>query len=249
MKKWNAWFILLNRSDILKEFYLVMKKLIVATFFLLLSSCNSLGDFSGSNGVPATGQPAFTPAPQFAALDSVLQEATTGHLAYTAPTSAQIGETLLFKLLLSPVQSAEELENQLQQDSQSVVVSEIKITPSMKAELFAADPDAFIVQGLHDDPIQLILDDEATEWSWTVTPKKQGNQVLVLSVYRLVQFNGSDSWRLVQTYQSNVNVKVTAWQWAETVDWKWVVGIVLTLLSMPIARTLFERRKNRRAKK
>ena len=226
-------------------------RLFVITLALLLSAC---GAKPTEPPVPtdspvATEPPAPTEAPQLASMDlidTVLRTANSGNIAYNAPETLKMGETIKIQLLLSPTQSAEELQQKIVESGQ-VVSATIEVTPLMKAVLRPADSEAFVIQDLHDAAVQLILTGEPTEWKWAVTAKKPGEQIIILSLYRLVKYDGQDYWRLVNTYESRITVTVTLGQRLQMIDWKWLVGILLTLLSIPALWGIFKKDKTESA--
>ena len=219
------------------------ERLFVITLALLLSAC---GAKPPATEPVATEPPAPTEVPQLASMDlidTVLRTDNSGSIAYNAPETVKMGETIKIQLLLSPTKSAEELQQQIVESGQ-VVSATIEITPLMKAVLRPADSEAFVIQDLHDAAVQLILTGEPTEWKWAVTAKKPGEQIIILSLYRLVKYDGQDYWRLVNTYESRIHVTVTIGQRLQMIDWKWLVGILLTLLSIPALWGIFKKNKN-----
>jgi hypothetical protein len=223
-------------------------KLFVITLALLFSACRqtpSTTEPVATEPFVPTDVPQFTPGPPLASMeliDAVLKASDSGSIAYNAPETVKMGETTKIQLLLSPTKSPEELQQQIVESGQ-VVSATIEITPLMKAVLRPADPEAFVIQDLHDTAIQLILAGEPTEWKWAVTAKKPGEQIIILSVHRLVKYDGQDYWRLVNTYESRIKVTVTLVQRLQAIDWKWVVGIFLTLLSIPAIWGIFRKDK------
>jgi hypothetical protein len=223
-------------------------RLFVITLALLLSACGGMPATEApvaTEGPVATEAPQFTPGPPLASMDlidTVLRTDNSGSIAYNAPETVKRGETIKIQLLLSPTKSPEELQQQIVESGQ-VVSATIEITPLMKAVLRPADSEAFVIQDLHDAAVQLILTGEPTEWKWAVTAKKPGEQIIILSLYRLVKYDGQDYWRLVNTYESHIIVTVTIGQRLQMIDWKWLVGILLTLLSIPALWGIFKKNK------
>ena len=169
---------------------------------------------------------------QFQAIDQSLSNAMQSSMAYNSPDKMQLDETLTIELLINPSKAPTELQNQVT-ESGTVVTATIEITPHMRAELTAADQDAFLVQPIHTDPEQLIGSTETTRWAWQITAKKGGTQKLTLVVYRLVNFEGKEYWREVQTYKSDIDVNVSFAQQLKLLDWKWIVGTILTAIIVP----------------
>ena len=62
-------------------------------------------------------------------------------------------------------------------------------------------------------------------------------------VYRLLQYQGQDYWREVETYKTNINVNVTVAQRIQSIDWKWLAGILITALLIPAFWRWIDNRK------
>jgi len=182
-----------------------------------------------------------SPEAELARIDELLEETISGNIAYNAPTSMQLDETVEIEMVLSPSLSPEELEQQIV-ESGEIVSAPLEITPRMKAVLKAVDAEAFRIEALHDDPIQVISGSELTEWKWFVTAKKEGPQELILTVYRLVEYNDSEYWRQVESYENTIEVNVTLGQRLARFDWKWIIGIVITAMTIPAVWTWRARR-------
>jgi hypothetical protein len=190
--------------------------------------------------------PASTPAPAgLSRIDNVLQNAVTGHIAYNAPAAMGLDQTVDIQLLLSPSASADALKKQIVETGQ-VTEAELQVTPLMKAELVSDDPQAFTIQAFQDAPEQVVVTDAPTQWRWSVTSKKSGNQVVELTLYRQIQYDGQTYWRMVETYKNTIHITVSAKQLFFQFDWEWLVGIVLTAILIPaLWRTIDWRQKKK----
>ncbi|MEW5940934.1 MAG: hypothetical protein AB1750_14790, partial [Chloroflexota bacterium] len=195
---------------------------------------------------PATAAVAPTsgPADTLAAVDEILNQTLSGSLAYNAPESMQLGETLVIELLLNPSLSEEEWGEQIE-ESGAVVTGTVQITPLTKAELKAQE-EAFDILPLNDTPEQPISATESTRWQWQVIAKKEGTQRLTLVVYMLVKYNDQDYWREVETYRNDILVNVTFAQRLRAFDWKWLVGLLVTSGLVPFAWRWMKKRLPRK---
>lgn len=188
--------------------------------------------------------PQATSIPTWLALeqiDTLLQDTFSGNLAYNAPQEMRLDETRNIQLLISPVLTSDELE-QLITETDPVVSAAVSLTPRMKAELRSASPGSFDILALHDNPEQLLTNVEPTEWNWTVTAREQGQHSLVLTVYRLVEYDNQEYWRQL-SYTNNIEVKVTLGQRLMAFDWYWLAGIVLAGLLIPAVWRWLDRSK------
>ena len=180
---------------------------------------------------------------QFAQIDTFIRQRTDASIAFNAPNTMKLDETLTINLLMNPSLTDQQLATQVT-GSGPVKTATIEITPRMRAILIAADADALTIQPIQDNSEQVISGTETTQWSWMVTAKKAGLQTLTLTIFRLVQYEGKDYWRNVQAYQAQIKVNVTFWQKIASIDWKWLFSLLpISLLWAWIAK-LFKSRKS-----
>jgi len=183
---------------------------------------------------------------QLAEIDAILRQSISASIAYNKPQSMKLGDTTTVELLLNPSLSPEALSTQVTASGQ-VASASIQITPRMKANLFSNDVQAFTIQPEQDSPEQPVSGTETTRWAWLVTAHKSGTQRLTLILYRLVQFEGQNYWREIETYQADIDVKVTVAQRLGSLDWKWIAGILIPAVLIPAFwRWLDQRRKKLR---
>jgi hypothetical protein len=185
---------------------------------------------------------------QLTLIDQALSQSMRSSFAYNSPSRMNLGDTATIELLINPSTSTEQLGKQIT-ESGTVNTGTLDITPSMKAELIAQNPDAFVIRPIPEDPIQLISSTNTTNWEWFVTAKKGGPQALDLIIYRLVQYQGQGYWREVEAYKANINVNVTLAQHIESVDWKWIGGILIAALLIPAFWRWVDQRKSKADRK
>ena len=179
---------------------------------------------------------------QLAQIDQTLSQSMKSSFAYNSPSNMKLDDTATIELLLNPSVSSEQLGSQVTEPG-TVSSGSINITPRMKAELIAQDPEAFSIRSIPENPVQLISGTETTRWHWLVTARKRGAQTLTLIIYRLVQYQGQDYWREVQTYKADIQVNVTLGQVLGSLDWKWIIGILVTAIAIPAFWRWFDLRK------
>ena len=193
-----------------------------------------------------TGAVPLTVAQQLDQIDSALKESLSGSIVYNLPNTIKLDETATIELLLTPSLTPNALATQVAESIQ-VVTGSIDITPRMKAVLIAQD-DGLLVKPLEENPEQLISDTDTTKWTWFVTAKKSGSHKFTLVVYRLINYEGKDYWRQVESYSANIEVEVTLGQRIMMLDWKWIAGILITLLIVPAFWRWMDN-KNKKGKK
>ena len=182
---------------------------------------------------------------QLAQIDDILKQSVSASIAYNKPQSMLLDETTTIELLLNPSLSPEALSTQVTASGQ-VASASVQITPRMKAYLIADDPAAFAIQSVHDNPEQLVSGTETTRWAWLVTAHKSGIQKLTLVLYRLVQYQGQDYWREIESYQADIEVNVTIAQRLGSVDWEWIAGILITAMLIPAFWRWMDYRKKKK---
>ena len=183
---------------------------------------------------------------QLARIDEILNQSARASIAYNAPSEMQLDETVTIELLLNPRLSEAELKKQITEPGDVQASADVEITPQMKAELIAADPEALSIAPLHDDPIQVISGTETTKWSWFVTAKKEGTQKLSLVIYRLVKYEGKEDWRVVETYKGDILIRVTLLNRIRAMNWGWIVAPVVALLAIAAVWRWYAQRKPER---
>jgi hypothetical protein len=207
----------------------------------------SLASGCGDAAPPVTEAPVVTEEPvsalDFREIDQALRESVTGSIAYNSPYAMRLNETATIELLLNPSVEPPVLATQTTAEGQ-VISASIHITPRMKAVLIPQEEDTFSIQAMHDSPEQLISTTETTKWSWDVTAKKGGTHRLTLVIYRLITVDNNDSWRLVESYRSDIQVDVTMIQRLLMLDWTWIAGIILTALLIPAFWRWMDQRRN-----
>jgi hypothetical protein len=185
---------------------------------------------------------------QLAKVDEALHQSLQASIAYNAPQTMQLDETITMELLLNPSVEPPGLGAQIAEPGQ-VVTASIEVTARMKAELISRDAEAFFIQPLHNSPEQFISGTETTRWNWDVTAAKGGAQRLTLIIYRLVVVDGVESWRQIETYRSDIDVTVTFGQRLAMLDWKWFAGILISALFIPALWRYMDNRNKKRKKR
>jgi len=170
-------------------------------------------------------------------VDESLSQSMQSNISYSAPQEMRLSDTVTVSLDINPPKTPEQLSSELIGDQPGMTATEVpvilpsvEITDRMYAELIPDDKDAFMILPIPANPEQLISSEESTRWEWQLTAHKPGPQRLTLVIYRLVRYTGLEYWRLVQTYDAEIHVEVTLSQRFAALDWKWIIGIVMTAL-------------------
>lgn len=181
------------------------------------------------------------------AIDRVLQELPTGNIAFNAPDSMVLGQTYGIHLLLSPRQSVQELQAELQRRvaGQNVLEgAQISIAPDMEARLSGQD---FTIGAVTPER-QAVSAEQETDWQWDVTPKEAGAQELHLTLNVILTVGKSSLPRSLRTFDRRIMVQVT---WGQrlsgfvTSNWQWL----WTVLVVPLAAWAWQTLKKRGRKR
>jgi hypothetical protein len=159
------------------------------------------------------------PDPVDVALAESVEE---GAVAYNAPETMRLNETVEIQVLLSKTISGDELEQLLSAEGTYYSDDEVEIADRMKATLQSEDEEAFNIRPLHSNDSQLVGSGR-TEWRWSVTARKPRAQKLTLVLERLVWFEEQGEWRFVDSYARDIVVTVTPIEWVVHGGWIWVV--------------------------
>jgi hypothetical protein len=175
-------------------------------------------------GTGCAGQ-AVQPDPVDVVLAASVEE---GAVAYNAPETMRLNETVEIQVLLSKTIPGDELEQLLSAGGIYFSDDEVEIADRMKATLQSEDEDAFDIRPLHSNDSQLVGSGR-TQWQWSVTARKPRAQKLTLVLERLVRFEEQGEWRFVDSYTRDIVISVTPIEWFVLGGWIWVVlGVVLT---------------------
>lgn len=197
------------------------------------------------NPVPTSSQitPTQTSGDELSSIDNVLNQTMTASIAFNAPQAMKLEETVTIELVIDPAVSEEEIIKQIEAEGE-IQTGALLVTPLTKATLIAQNGQAFEIQPLHDSEIQPVDAREGpTTWQWQVTSKKGGTQILTLVIYRLIQFEGAEYWRQVESYRADINVEVSFGQHILAFDWKWLGGLLITSLIIPLFMRWLDKRK------
>lgn len=168
---------------------------------------------TNSPGSPTvTPQATSVPLPvALATIDAELKNTMEGSIAHNAPNEMTIDSVVDVQLLISPsslLMPPSDLASEI--TAPGPIISEtLQITPWMRAELESSNPEAFFIRPIHSESEQVLSSIEPTEWKWSVLAREPGEQLLYVTVYRLLEVEGRENWRAVEEYRHNMNVEVT----------------------------------------
>jgi transcriptional regulator with XRE-family HTH domain len=153
------------------------------------------------------------PAPSPQTLDEALAHLPTANVAFNTPDKARVGKSFIVEAKISTSLKPIDLQI-LISEAGKIEVGTLKVSDRMVGSLsggsaFVVTPNIPIEQG--------ISYTDTTNWTWQVTPTSRGEQLLILSFDALIDVNGKQTRRTINTFKRHINVDVS---WPETVgEW------------------------------
>jgi hypothetical protein len=147
------------------------------------------------------------------AIDRALARLDIGKVAFNVIEHARVGRPLVVEAKLSSNLTPNELELRIVEAGKVEVVT-LRISDRMVATLSGGS--AFDISP-NTPTEQWISRKEITSWSWLVTPKTVGEQILILSFDAVISIDGKDDKRSIMTLKRTIDVDVG---WPETLgEW------------------------------
>jgi len=179
---------------------------------------------------PAMAAPPGTETPGPSPVDAALEELSKANLAFNAPAEIALGEVRLIELAVSPSASAKELLENLENPS-GADTAEARVSNIMTAALTGP---AFEIEAVTPET-QAISLAEPTKWEWYAEPTRPGRHQLRLSLSALIEVEGTEATRSIETFRRDITVEVP---WSQRIaaffasNWQWF----LTVLLIPLVR-------------
>ena len=161
-------------------------------------------------------------------VDLILHTMQLGNIAFNAPTSMDLDETVRIQLLLGIKQTIEELKQNIKVEIEKkhlfgdIEAARIKVAPLiMQAHL---EGYSFDIKSITPDE-QPISSEITTEWLWEVIPKSSGIGILSLTLNAKLPIEGNSTYRTIRTFKKEIRVEVTRLQQTENFikdNWQWL---------------------------
>ncbi len=191
---------------------------------------------------PLTPPPSVVPVPPpvpvptpnvLSTVDEALDRLIDGNAAFNAPDKAQVDKPFIVEAKLSVRLRRDEIEVLIKEPGKRMVAA-LKVSDRMAATLSGGSAFDISPDGPQD---QWISGKATTDWTWQVTPRRAGEQFLVLSFDAYMTVNGKDDKRVVNTFKHGISVDVswpaTVSEWlefikktGEDISWIWVTLLV-----------------------
>ena len=95
--------------------------------------------------------------------------------------------------------------------------------------------------------IQAISPDETTTWKWQVTPIKDGDQYLILTLSAIIDIEDKEAQLVIKTFEKTIKVEVSIDQHISIFigsNWQWLWASILVPLS-PFIWKYYQKRKTK----
>lgn len=167
------------------------------------------------------------------AVDQALADLVDANIAFNVPDHAAINKALVIEAKLSTKLDQDQLKKLIDEAGASEGAS-LKIADRMAATLSGGSAFDISPSGPQE---QWISKSDTTGWTWEVTPKSAGAQILILSFDAILTIDGKDDRRTINTFKKTISVDVskteTIEDWLETIkkygedlSWIWVTILI-----------------------
>lgn len=177
---------------------------------------------------PPMPSPSASPIPptSMGIVDEIVTNLEWGNIAFDTPKKMQFEEPKIIELLLSSTKSVQELESSLKSHEQ-IESARIQISNRMEADLSGQ---GFKIEALVPQE-QAVYRGKTTQWKWEVTPTKDGNQNLYLTLSAIINVSNQKVPLVIRTFDKTIKVDVSVGQQISTfvsgnLEWLWASILV-----------------------
>ena len=177
-------------------------------------------------------------------IDAISDSLAIGNIAFNKPDSMELDKAAEIQLVLSPTRSPDELSGLIEEEG-AVQNRSVKVSDYMEATLTG---DNFTIS----NPTQrkLVSRSGVTEWRWDVTPTKEGQQRLHLTLSAIVNYENGEKPLEIKSFHEAIDVNVTfkqrLWTIASAIGRN--MGWLWPGLLVPAAVWLWNRRKKKKGR-
>ena len=135
-----------------------------------------------------------------------LENFREGQISFSTPKQMYVGE-----LELIEVNITDDLKKQLKTEEEGEIFETAKIDiytymkPELKGTNFKIEP--------HNEKSLIIPEDKVVTWRWNVTPTKNGEHKLFLTIYANLKLDDSRERYPLKTFERTINVNVNPANW------------------------------------
>ncbi len=176
-----------------------------------------------------TPSPSPMPPTSLGVVEEIVSNLEWGNIAFDTPKKMKLEESKIIELLLSPTQSVQELQSSLKSHEQ-IESARIQISNLMEANLSGI---GFKIEALVRQE-QAVSRSKTTQWKWEVTPTKDGDQNLSLTLSAIINVSNQKVPLVIRTFDKTIKVEVSVGQRISTFvasNWQWLWATILVPLS------------------
>jgi hypothetical protein len=169
--------------------------------------------------------------------DSLIKKLQSANIAFSAPPTMNLHDTVEIQLLLSLKTPIEQLKQEVEAAGAATGAT-VRVSDRMEARLSGSN---FAITAITPEK-QAVSSNEATKWTWEVKPGGIGHHSLHLTLTALLNIDGTSTQWAIRTFDATIDVEVA---WREQVlsffkkNWQWLWATLL----VPIFGWLWNRRK------
>lgn len=149
-----------------------------------------------------------------------------GKIEFNTPKKMKVDESKIFTAYITR-NISDNISKKMIRD-EALQSRNITVTQKMKVILKGKGEGTFIIDPLTDD-VQPIIGQRTTTWKWIVTPKKSGEQSLILTVYLVISSDSGETIRYVDELEEEIEVEINPSYFFEN-NWQWLIGTAVTIL-------------------
>lgn len=213
-----------------------MRKKVIFSFLLGIAvvafvSIRQLVFFSSYNApmsLPSKSSP--IPPTSLGVVEEIVSNLEWGNIAFDTPKKIKFEEPKTIELLLSPTKTVQELQSSLKSHEQTES-ARIQISNRMEADLSGL---GFKIEALVPQE-QAVYRGKTTQWKWEVTPTKDGDQNLYLTLSAIINVSNQKVPLVIRTFDKTIKVEVSVGQRISTFvasNWQWLWASILVPLSL-----------------
>ena len=188
---------------------------------------------------PSPPAPAPVKQPAQNEIDRLLKALPFGSIAFNAPTALGLRESAEIELVLSLHERAAKLKHRISALGEKIGAGNIKVSKLMEARLTGLGWEVLALT----PKVQAVAGKEVTTWRWQIRATEAGTRQLHLTLSALLDVDGSQSPRLVRTFDRVIEVQVS---WVHRLsgfageNWQWLWAAI----AAPLVGCFLRKRRN-----
>lgn len=225
-----------TRKAVISSLIAIAAVLLASILGFFLLPYKSIMDVHNEPAFPIVETPEVVD-PSELLVDRILKKLEFGNIAFNAPRTVNIDDTVIIQLLLGFKTPIDELKKQIEAAGEKEG-AHIRVSNVMEARLTGTN---FAINAVTSEE-QAVTRTDVTEWKWEVVPKKKGRHHLHLTLSVRINVDGFPTLRSIRTFDKNIEVKVTWDQQASSfikANWDWLWAAIL----VPVAGWLWKKKK------